>query len=221
MAQPRTPEDAAALLDGTCGDFDSRARTWDEDASKRERARRVAAAIAARVPALAGKTVLEYGAGTGLLGLALRPLVAGVTLADSSREMLAVADEKIASGALLDVRTLPLDLTAAPVPELRFDLVCTLMTLHHIPDTDGILGAFHRLLSPGGVVCIADLDREDGSFHGPGFTGHHGFDRAELGARLARSGFLDVRFATVAEVEKATAAGTRVFPVFLALARRA
>jgi ubiquinone/menaquinone biosynthesis C-methylase UbiE len=206
---------------GPASDFDSRARTWDEDASKRDRAQRVAAAIASNVPSLAGKTVLEYGAGTGLLGLALQPLVAQVTLADSSREMLAVADEKIASRGLRNARTLHLDLTEAPVPELRFDVICTLLTLHHIPDTDAILGAFHRLLSSGGIVCIADLDREDGSFHGPEFTGHKGFDRAELGARLERSGFHDVRFDTVFEVQKATAAGPRAFSVFLALAERA
>jgi ubiquinone/menaquinone biosynthesis C-methylase UbiE len=201
-------------------DFDSRARTWDEDASKRDRAQRVARAIASQVP-LAGKTVLEYGAGTGLLGLALQPLVAEVTLADSSREMLAVAGEKIASGGLRNVRTLHLDLAEAPAPELRFDVICTLLTLHHIPDTDAILGAFHRLLSSGGIVCVADLDREDGSFHGPAFTGHEGFDRAELGARLERSGFQHVRFDTVFEIQKATAAGQRAFPVFLALAERA
>lgn len=202
-------------------DFDARARTWDEDASKRDRARRVAEAIAARVPSLGEKSVLEYGAGTGLLGLALQPLVGDVTLADSSREMLAVADEKIASGGLRNVRTLHLDLTTAPVPHLGFDLVCSLMTLHHIPDTDGILAAFHRLLLSDGALCIADLDREDGSFHGPGFKGHDGFDRAELQARLERSGFRDVRFETVLQVSKVTAAGPREFPVFLAIAERA
>ena len=201
-------------------EFDARARTWDEDASKRQRAERVAAGIAGRVPSLGDKRVLEYGAGTGLLGLALQPLVAEVTLADVSREMLSVAAEKIASAELHNVRTLLLDLTSAPPPESRFDLVCTLMTLHHIPDTDAILRAFHAALSRGGTVCIADLDREDGSFHGPGFTGHNGFHRAALGAKLERSGFRDVCFDTVFEVQKETASGLRAFPVFLATATR-
>ena len=122
-------------------DFDSRARTWDEDASKRERAHRVASAIAARVPSLERRKALEYGAGTGLLGLALQPLVSEVTLADASREMLAVADEKIVASGLRNAKTLLLDLTTAPPPQSRFDLVCTLMTLHHIKDTDAILRA--------------------------------------------------------------------------------
>ncbi|HSN90251.1 MAG TPA: class I SAM-dependent methyltransferase [Anaeromyxobacteraceae bacterium] len=201
-------------------EFDARARTWDEDASKRERAERVAAAIERRVPFLSGRKVLEYGAGTGLLGLALQPLVAELTLADVSGEMLAVAREKIAARGLGNVRTALLDLTAARVPEARFDLVCTLMTLHHVPDTDAILRAFHQVLSGGGILCIADLDGEDGSFHGPGFTGHRGFDRADLGARLERCGFRDVRFETVFEVTRETARGTRLFPIFLATASR-
>jgi ubiquinone/menaquinone biosynthesis C-methylase UbiE len=198
--------------------FDERARTWDEDRAKWERARRVAEVIAARVPQLARRRVLEYGAGTGLLGLALQPHVAEVTLADSSGGMLAVAREKIAAAGIDNARTLQLDLTAGAAPELRFDLVCSLMTLHHIPDTDAILGAFHRLLAPGGYLCLADLDREDGSFHGPGFTGHNGFDRADLGGRLERAGFRDPRFETVLEVGKETAGGPRSFPVFLAVA---
>lgn len=202
-------------------DFDARARTWDEDATKAERARRVAEAIASRVPSLSARSVLEYGAGTGLLGLALQPLVAEVTLADSSREMLAVAGEKIASRGIRNARTLLLDLAAGPPPDRQFDLVCTLMTLHHIPDTDRILSAFHRLLRKAGALCISDLDREDGSFHGPGFSGHNGFDRGDLRARLARSGFREVRFETVHEVEKRSAAGTRRYPLFLAVAEKA
>lgn len=201
-------------------DFDAKARTWDEDASKHERARRVAEAIVARAPSLAGKTLLEYGAGTGLLGLLLQPHVAEVTLADASPEMLAVASRKIAAAGLGNARTLPLDLTAGPAPGLRFDVVCSLLTLHHIPDTDGILRAFHGLLPPGGLLCLADLDREDGSFHGAGFDGHNGFDRAELAGRLARAGFRDVRIETACEVRKETAAGIRSFPLFLAIAER-
>jgi hypothetical protein len=37
---------------------------------------------------------------------------------------------------------------------------------------------------------------------------------------MERSGFREVRFETVSEVTKETAAGPRVFPVFLAVAER-
>lgn len=201
-------------------DFDARAKTWDDDPIKTERARRVADAIAAGVPSLGGRRVLEYGRGTGLLGLALLPRVTHVTLADSSREMLAVAREKIAAAGVGNATTLDLDLASGPVPESRFDLVCTLMTLHHVPDTDGILHAFRTLLRPGGALCIADLDEEDGSFHGPAAQVHRGFDRKQLGRQLEACGFTRARFETVFEMVKQAPGGRRSYPVFLALADR-
>ncbi|MDV7391839.1 class I SAM-dependent methyltransferase, partial [Arthrospira platensis SPKY1] len=50
-------------------------------------------------------------------------------------------------------------LTDAPPPE-RYDLIYTLMTLHHVADTNRLLRAFHDLLRPGGWLGIADLDRK-------------------------------------------------------------
>jgi hypothetical protein len=72
------------------------------------------------------------------------------------------------------------------------------------------------VLVPGGAICLSDLDAEDGSFHGPGVVVHHGFDRADLGHRLERAGFRDVRFSTPHVVER----GGRRYPLFLAVARR-
>lgn len=202
-------------------DFDARARTWDEDPAKHERARRVADAIAADVPDLSTRSVLDYGCGTGLLGFALRPLVAQVTFADASREMLAVVEEKIAKCGAGGAATLLLDLAKEPPPSKRYDLLCTLMTLHHVPDVDRMLRAFHTVLAPGGLLCISDLDAEDGSFHGPGFDGHRGFLRGDLAARLDRAGFGPTPFSTPCEVVKVTEAGPVRFPLFLAIARRA
>jgi SAM-dependent methyltransferase len=201
-------------------EFDLKARTWDDDPQKIERAGRVADAIAAAVPGLSEMEVLEYGSGTGLLGLALRGRVRLITLADASREMTAVAREKIAALGAADARAVELDLTTTPLPDERYDLVCTLLTLHHVSDTAGILRRFHKVLRPGGLVCISDLDAEDGSFHGTGFTGHAGFRRDSLALLLAAAGFSDAVFTTVLEIDRGTAGAVRRYPVFLCLARR-
>jgi len=201
--------------------FDAKARTWDADPAKVERARRVGDAIAGAVPGLSRMSVLEYGCGTGLLGFVLQPRVAHVTLADSSREMLAVVHEKLQAAGATNVTPVFLDLAAGPPPQAQYDLICTLLTLHHIADVDDVLRRFSALLVSGGTLCVSDLDAEDGSFHGPGFDGHNGFDRVDLGARLGRAGFRDVRFTTVDHVTKATGAGPRSFPLFLAVAEKA
>ncbi|MGC4001305.1 MAG: methyltransferase domain-containing protein [Anaeromyxobacter sp.] len=200
-------------------DFDAKAATWDDDPAKRDRALRVAEAIAAAVPDLASREVLEYGAGTGLLGFALLPLARRVTLADSSREMLAVADRKAAAlGAGPDrLATRLLDLTAGALPPERYGLVCNLMVLHHLPDTEAALRSFHALLAPGGAVALCDLEAEDGSFHGAGVDVHHGFDPARLVRQLEAAGFQEVSSRRVMTMQK----DGRSFPLFLAIGRRA
>jgi len=202
-------------------EFDRKARTWDDDPAKADRARRVADLIAARVPILAGARVLEVGAGTGLLGFALRDRAGHVTLADGSPEMLGVAREKLRATGPCNVDVVALDLEAGSPPAGGFEVVCALLVLHHVADTDGLLRGLHQVLEPGGYLCLSDLEAEDGSFHGHGFTGHNGFDRGQLTRSLERAGFADVRFEPAFEIEKPVpGGGTRSFPAFLAIARR-
>jgi len=203
----------------TVSDFDARAATWDDDPTKVERARAIAHQIAREVPLAGSMAALEYGAGTGLLGFMLRDRIDKLTLADVSEGMLAVAARKIAASGDPRVRTVKLDLLTDPLPADRYDLVFSAMTLHHIPDTVGILQRFRAILRPSGLLCIADLDSEDGSFHGTGFDGHLGFDRAILGAQARAAGFASVRFSTAYEMRKAVPDGMRTFPIFLMVAQ--
>jgi ubiquinone/menaquinone biosynthesis C-methylase UbiE len=202
-------------------DFDVQAATWDMDRSKVERALRVAEAVRQRVTISRATSGFEYGCGTGLLSFALRPWLGPIVLADSSAGMLAVASEKIAASGMTGMTTVALDLLHDPLPAERFDLVYTLMTLHHVSDTDAILRAFHDLLADGGLLAIADLDLEDGSFHGPDVEVHHGFERDRLRAQLESAGFCEIVFSTACEVVKDTNAGQQHYPVFLVTARKA
>ncbi len=127
--------------------------------------------------------VLEYGAGTGLVTQALRKSVGPVTLVDTSAGMRDVMADKVASGIIPDARIWNLDLSTDEPPDEKFDLIVTVLTLHHIPDIDPVLAAFATMLAEDGHVCIVDLEAEDGSFHDDGFEGHRGFDRSSLNAR--------------------------------------
>jgi ubiquinone/menaquinone biosynthesis C-methylase UbiE len=200
-------------------DFDARAATWDDDPTKVERAQAVADEIAARVPLSRAMRALEYGCGTGLLSFMLRGRLGDITLADVSAGMLAVASRKIADAGDASMRAVNLDYFVDPVPTAAFDVVYSLMTLHHIPDTAGILERFRKALAEPGYLCIADLDTEDGSFHGAGFDGHLGFDREELAAKARRAGFASVEFTTAHAMTKGVGNGRRTFPIFLMVAR--
>lgn len=196
-------------------DFDARAQTWD-DAKKLQRAEAVAAGIRRAVPLDPSMSALEYGAGTGLLSFALRDALGPITLADSSAGMRAVAADKIAAANATQMRVIDLDLMRDAIPPERYDLIFSMMTLHHVPDVPRVLAVFRDMLSAGGRLCIADLDAEDGSFHGRGVNVHHGFERGALRGALTAAGFADVAVGDCCDVER----GERTYSVFLACCRK-
>ena len=201
--------------------FDSKARQWDDNPVFRERGLKIAEAIRKAVPLHRDMRALDYGCGTGLLSFPLRDELGAILLADSSSGMLDVVTEKVAAQGVTNMTPVKLDLLIDPPPAQRFDLIVSAMTLHHVPNTDHILRIFHDLLQPGGTLCIADLDQEDGSFHGPEVDVHPGFDRRDLSLRTTQAGFSDMQFQTVFSIAKEYETGTRNYPVFLMTARRA
>jgi len=166
--------------------------------------------------------VMDFGCGTGLVALALQPLVRSVTGIDSSQGMLDVLAAKIARGGLGNVRTLFCDLAQGDVLTGCYDLVVSAMTLHHVREIEPLFAQFARVTAPGGRLCIADLDPDDGQFHDDD-TGvfHCGFDRAALRDAFVAAGFEDVRATDAAEVIKPGRDGAmRRFTVFLMTGRK-
>jgi tRNA (cmo5U34)-methyltransferase len=196
--------------------FDAIAATWDEDSSRVALARAVGASIKERAGLLASHRVLDYGCGTGLLTLAVQPLVQHVTGADTSAGMLEMLARKVADAGLanVDVRRLS-DADSFGVGG-RFDRIVSSMTMHHVQDVPALLRRFRDLLAPGGRVALADLDLEDGTFHKPGVTDvyHPGFDRAQFLQWLADAGFSNGSAATAFVHTR----NSREYPVFLAVA---
>ena len=201
--------------------FDERAKDWDSDPKKVERAAAVADAIREAVPLSNEMKALEYGCGTGLLSFALQPDLGEITLADTSTGMLDVLREKINSAGVTNMHPLRLDLTSDPLPAEQYDLTYSLMTLHHIQDVEQILSKFYDLLAPNGLLLVADLDKEDGSFHTDGSTDIHlGFDRDELLRMVEEAGFGDIAFSTGYKIQKQIGKEEKTFPVFLLVARK-
>jgi ubiquinone/menaquinone biosynthesis C-methylase UbiE len=202
--------------------FDERAKDWDSDPMKVHRAKTVAEAIRGAIPLTQKMSALEYGCGTGLLSFALQSDLGQITLADTSQGMLDVLAEKISASGVTNMTPLRLDLSADPLPAQPFDLTYSLMTLHHIEDAKGVLKKFHALLSSGGWLCVADLDKEDGTFHTDGTTDVHlGFERSQLQSWVEDAGFADVKFSTAFEIKKKIDGVEKIFPVFLLTAKKA
>lgn len=201
--------------------FDERAKDWDSDPKKVERARVVADAIRKSIPLSNEMNALEYGCGTGLLSFALQSDLGQISLADTSQGMLDVLKKKIVAAGVKNMRPVRLDLTTDSLPAERYHLTYSLMTLHHIPDTKDILNKFHALLELNGYLLVADLDKEDGSFHTDGTTDvHKGFTQDELRKQVESAGFNNVTFSTVYEIKKKIDDKENTFPVFLMCAQK-
>jgi cyclopropane fatty-acyl-phospholipid synthase-like methyltransferase len=192
--------------------FDEAASTWDEQPRRVKLARAVADEIARQVHLSSDLDVLDFGCGTGLLTLALQPLVRSVTGADTSSGMLDALRNKVDERRLPNVETILLDPEAPLLVDARFHLIVSSMALHHVADLAPLFSRFYEQLHPGGRVALADLDREDGSFHeDPRAVYHLGFERSELQKLLATAGFVHLGATTAIIISK----GSRDYPVFL------
>lgn len=201
--------------------FNAEAAQWDANPGRVKLAGEVANAIIREARPTREMDVLDFGCGTGLVTLKLQPLVKTITGVDSSEGMLGVLEGKVRAQGLANVNTRFVDLEKGGRVEGSYDLIMSSVTLHHVPDTAGLLAQWHGLLRPNGQVCFADFDTEDGSFHSDN-TGvfHFGFDREQLKKLLREAGFRDIRDTTASTIIKEIEGkGKRAFPVFLITAR--
>lgn len=203
-------------------DFEQVASRWDSNPTRLKIAQDVGNAILRAVELSPQMDVLDYGCGTGLIAMQLQPLVRSVCGADSSPAMIAVLQDKIATLKPGNVSAQLVDFEHGAHASGEYDLIVSSMVTHHIPDTAALLREWKRLLRPHGQIAFADLDTEDGAFHGDN-TGvfHLGFDRAHLRALLLAAGYTDVRDSTATVVRKEVDGKAREFPIFLIAARLA
>jgi ubiquinone/menaquinone biosynthesis C-methylase UbiE len=196
-------------------EFDSRAREWDNNPIHWERSEAIAQNLLEMIPVSPNMKALEYGAGSGILSFLLSNKFSEVTLMDNSKEMVTVMHEKVQSSKIKNLKPLLFDMEHSDYHARKFDCVFSQMVLHHVTDTEQLLNKFYQILSPNGYLAIADLYPEDGSFHGEGFTGHKGFDVADLQAVLERIGFTHIATRNCFTIKKTIGNSINEFPIFL------
>ena len=177
-------------------EFDTKALTWDDNPQFVERSEKIANKIRKQIPLNNRMTGFEYGCGTGLISFNLMPYLKHITLADNSDGMLEVLRNKIQNHAVTTMDVIKTDLITDAIPEKKFDLIFTALTLHHINDVEAIIKRFYTMISKAGFLAVADLDKEDATFHGPEFTGHKGFERHAMKMLFVNAGFKNIKVST-------------------------
>lgn len=131
------------------------------------------------------KTLIDYGSGTGLIGLKLTDLVDSVVLVDSSKQMLEIAEDKISSLEITNANVVCSDFTKE-TPNFKADIILVSLVLLHIPDTKKILQKLFNILNDDGELIIIDFDENDNVSHP---KVHNGFSHEELKKMLSDTGF--------------------------------
>jgi uncharacterized protein (DUF302 family) len=203
-------------------DFDNKAKDWDKDPKKVERARIFAREISIILGDRKDITALEFGSGTGLVSFELTGRFSSITLADSSKGMLEVLKQKIEREKITIMKPFFVSDSDGLRDLRKFDVIYTLLTLHHVKDIPDLISEFSRLLNPGGFLFIGDLITEDGSFHSsdPEFDGHRGFEPEELEKMCQVNGFGKCNSKIFYNIERENNSIVRSYPLFLLSAQK-
>lgn len=206
--------------DSMAAHFDRKAADWDANERHLALTSDILKAVTREWPVDSSPRLLDYGAGTGLCSLTLAPRCASVLAMDVSAGMLSRLEEKSRASGMTHLQTRQQDLCSEPLIGQRFDVILCAMTLHHVADIELLLNRFHSMLEPGGFIAIADLEKEDGTFHDePVGVHHHGFIRDCLSRQMMNAGFTFVTMDTVHQIRKPRNSGTQEYPVFCAIGR--
>jgi SAM-dependent methyltransferase len=182
--------------------FNIEALHWDALPRRVELAKAV---VRETLPRLTGEErVLDFGAGTGLVGLNLAPFVREVVGIDTSEKMVEQFNLKAKKLNFPNSRALHRDIFQL---EGEFDFIVSSMTLHHIPDLPRVAEKIAQLAPRFG---IADLVVEDGSFHTRGNQDvyHFGFTDEQL-FKIFAPYFKNLEFRVIHTVRK-----ERGYPIF-------
>ena len=183
--------------------FSEKAKDFDWQKATTQNVGNIGQLILKELPFSKEMHIMDFGSGTGLLLSQVAPFVNEITAIDISASMIGVLRLKLDT---IDckVQILELDLTKQTV-DTKFDAIISSMTIHHIEDVQELFNKLYLLLKDNGTIAIADLDKEDGSFHTED-TGvfHNGFDRNEFLNSAKKAGFKDLKIQTASIIEKPT-----------------
>ncbi|EUJ31008.1 methyltransferase [Listeria floridensis FSL S10-1187] len=177
--------------------FEKMADRYDT-AERKQLASVIAERIKQELTGSKDKILLDYGSGTGLVGLELAGLANKTILADSSPNMVAVLDKKIAAAGISNTQSLLADFMESPA-NLQADIIIVSLVLLHIPDTKKILKRLYDALNVGGRLIVVDFEENPKVSHP---KVHNGFDLEKLKALFLETGFHSTTIQTFYHGEK-------------------
>lgn len=140
------------------GEWDGRVESWEVVAAS-DAFQRFAARVCELADPRPEDRLVDLGAGTGLLALALAKQVERVVAVDASPAMLRRLAERAREGGLANVETIVADLCSLPLADHSITLAVSNYAFHHLDDAgkELALSEVRRVLVPGGRLVVCDM----------------------------------------------------------------
>lgn len=180
--------------------FDERAKDWDKKQLSIDKTEACLENMRKNLNLDSFKNILDYGCGTGLIAFNLVNSTNEVLGLDSSSGMVEEFNKKAKDRNLTNIKAYKHDILNDDIKENSFDLIVISMSLHHIENLDIFFKKSYEALKTGGVLCINDLEPEDGTFHKKHNNAgvyHFGFSKNELINQTKPLGFSNFSYERV------------------------
>jgi ubiquinone/menaquinone biosynthesis C-methylase UbiE len=118
-------------------------------------------AIRAGLTDTRGKTALDYGCGTGLVGFGLIDLFRSMLFVDASPPMIEQVKRKIENGQFEAASTFCGDFQLETPRAWQVDYVIMAQALLHIKDSRFILSRLYDILKKDGHLIVVDFDQNE------------------------------------------------------------
>lgn len=144
----------------------------------------------ALLPNLEGLKILDVATGTGDLAFYLNDKLSGakITAIDLSAGMLEIARkklEKLSSDKRLSMTFGKADCLALPFFESEFDMITVAYGVRNFSNLLKGLQEMHRVLKPGGVICIIELSEPQGKLTKAAYNLYSGKIIPAIGKRVS------------------------------------
>lgn len=142
-------------------------------------------------PQSSAQIAIDYGCGTGLVGMNLLDAFNTVIFADASQNMINIVKKKLEESSHLNAKTVCLDAENQPIQTVKLEAntIFMVQVLLHVKEITLLLNNLSETLPPKGQLIIVDFDYNEQVISD---KVHNGFKEDKLTQTLHKSGFENI-----------------------------
>lgn len=139
------------------------------------------------------KDAIDFGCGTGLVGMNLIKDFHSMLFLDTSQNMIDQIKQKITNLKVQNANTICFDFEQDVLSDLRADYIFMAQVLLHIDNYESVLSRLFNVLNEGGHLIIVDFDKNENIVSD---IVHNGFHQDELSALMKKIGYNNIKSKT-------------------------